>query len=84
MGSVLEITNNNAPLTVFEADEEVRCMVLQLLFSFLVQLNACAFSPRGILALGGNLGDRTVTLLDPSNKYSVIEKLTGLESLVRL
>ena len=47
-----------------------------------VQLRGCAFSPSGIVAIGGD--DKAVTLLDPSNKYSVIQTLTGLAERVRL
>ena len=41
----------------------------------------CAFSPRGIVAVGG--ADQAVTLLDPLNNYSVIETFTGLSNRVR-
>ena len=42
----------------------------------------CAFSSRGIVAVGGH--DQAVTLLDPSNDYSVIETFSGLAHYVRL
>ena len=48
----------------------------------LVQLYGCAFSSRGIVAIGGD--DNEVTLLDASNtnNYKIIEILNGMDAIV--
>ena len=80
-GSVIQVTGNNAHSTVYKINTAVRLITIaapSLLIS--VQLCGCAFSSRGIVAIGV---DREVTLLDASNDYSVIETFNGL-SHVRL
>ena len=47
----------------------------------LVQLYGAAFSSRGILAVCGF--DKSVTLLDPSKRYEVIQTFTELAGRVR-
>ena len=45
-------------------------------------LYGCAFSPSGILAVGGD--DQAVTLLDSSKYYEVSQTFTELSEYVRI